>query len=121
LARCQLRCSPPSRLVANLICLAIEGFFTVSGTRRYELFGHGITLATRYESLRKIIPLLAPGRHLLTVQTKVIERLAAPAQAEFSYFDLQSTRVSVRDDSEAAGFYYQIVEPAIPIDTLARA
>ena len=46
----------------NLLCSIgiaegdIEGFFTVSGAKHYELHGKAIVLATRYEALRKSMP-----------------------------------------------------------------
>lgn len=87
----------------------VEGFFTLSGTRHYELFGHGITLATRYETLRKSIPLLDQSSHLMTIQEKVIRELDENYQQPFRYYDLRAAQTEVRDDADATGFYYLVL------------
>ncbi|MDQ3234513.1 MAG: hypothetical protein M3Q07_22140 [Pseudobdellovibrionaceae bacterium] len=89
----------------------IEGFFTLAGIRSYELFGKGIVLATRYESLRKIYRI--PGRgHLICLKSTVYEGLPPRYQKEFSRFDLDQSQQFIRDDEAVHDFYYQRISSA---------
>jgi hypothetical protein len=82
----------------------IQGFFTVSGIRSYELFGDSIVLATRYESLRKQWPSNLPG-HMLTVQSRFYQSLPPRYQSLFTKHTLESDRDVIRNDSLARSFH----------------
>lgn len=87
----------------------IEGFFTVSGIRSYELFGDGIVLATRYESLRKQWPADRPG-HMITMPTRMYESLPLHLQPLFQQCRLSPGSAMIRNDAEADAFYRGIFE-----------
>ncbi|WP_176736840.1 7TMR-DISM family protein [Oligoflexus tunisiensis] len=82
----------------------IQGFFTVSGIRSYELFGHSIVLATRYESLRKQWPAERAG-HMITVQSRLYESLDPRYQKLFKKHKLGPGMGAIRNDAEADAFY----------------
>jgi class 3 adenylate cyclase len=84
----------------------IEGFFTLSGIRSYELFGKGIVLATRYESLRKIYAIPGHG-HLICMKSTVLQALPAHYQTQFTRFALDKSQQFIRDDETVQDFYYQ--------------
>jgi class 3 adenylate cyclase len=88
----------------------IQGFFTVSGIRSYELFGDGIVLATRYESLRKQWPATRAG-HMITMPTRMYESLPSQLRPYFQKQSLGSGSGFIRNDAEADGFYRGIFEP----------
>jgi hypothetical protein len=87
----------------------IEGFFTVSGIRSYELFGDGIVLATRYESLRKQWPAERPG-HIITMPTRMYESLPLHVRPLFLQCRLSPGSGMIRNDAEADAFYRGIFE-----------
>jgi hypothetical protein len=89
---------------------AIQGFFTVSGIRSYELFGDSIVLATRYESLRKQWPAARPG-HMITMPTRMYESLPLQLRPYFQKQTLGPGSGLIRNDAEADGFYRGIFEP----------
>ncbi len=82
----------------------VQGFFTVSGIRSYELFGDGIVLATRCESLRKQWPADRPG-HIITMPTRMYESLPLLYRPLFRQYRLGPGSGAIRNDAEADGFY----------------
>ena len=88
----------------------IEGLFTVSGIRSYELFGDGIVLATRYESLRKQWPGERAG-HMITMPTRMYESLPLRYRVFFQQHRLGPGSVVIRNDAEADAFYRGIFDP----------
>ncbi|HYX38649.1 MAG TPA: hypothetical protein VE954_36560 [Oligoflexus sp.] len=111
-----IRADSPANNTVNCIrrlsgCWTHPGFFTLAGIRSYELFGKGIVLATRYESLRKIYRI--PGRgHLICLKSTVYEGLPPRYQKEFSRFDLDQSQQFIRDDEAVHDFYYQRISSA---------
>jgi class 3 adenylate cyclase len=91
----------------------IEGFFTLSGIRSYELFGKGIVLASRYESLRKIYPIPGQG-HLICLKSSVFQALPFTYQKQFTRFALDKTHQFIRDDEAAQDFYYRRISSSWP-------
>jgi class 3 adenylate cyclase len=89
---------------------SIQGFFTVSGIRSYELFGDSIVLATRYESLRKQWPAPRPG-HMITMPTRMFESLSPRLKPYFQKQSLGPGAALIRNDAEADAFYRGIFEP----------
>ncbi|HET9238040.1 MAG TPA: 7TM diverse intracellular signaling domain-containing protein [Oligoflexus sp.] len=88
---------------------AIQGFFTVSGIRSYELFGDSIVLATRYESLRKQWPASRAG-HMITMPTRMYEGLPPRLKPYFQKQSLGPGSAAIRNDAEADAFYRGIFE-----------
>lgn len=86
----------------------IEGFFTLSGIRSYELFGKGIVLAARYEALRKVYAIPGQG-HLICMKSTVYHALPATYQKLFTRFTLDPSQPFIRDDDAVQDFYYQRV------------
>ncbi len=84
----------------------IEGFFTLSGIRSYDLFGKGIVLATRYEGLRKIYQMPGEG-HLICLRSSIYKVLPAHYQSTFNCYSLENAKRLIRDDDAAQEFYYQ--------------
>lgn len=97
----------------NLLCSvgiatgSIEGFFTLSGTRSYDMFGQAIVLATRYEGIRKKFN-LQKRRHLITVQDRVYSLLSQDLKKQLNCYQLH--RDTIRDDHHAKEFYYTNIE-----------
>jgi class 3 adenylate cyclase len=89
----------------------IEGFFTLSGIRSYELFGKGIVLATRYEGLRKVHPIPGHG-HLICMKSSVYQGLPDHYRKQFARFALDKSQQCIRDDETAQDFYYQRIAGA---------
>jgi class 3 adenylate cyclase len=87
---------------------SIEGFFTLSGIRSYELFGKGIVLAARYEALRKVYAIPGQG-HLICMKSTVYQALPPPYQKNFTRFALDRSQQFIRDDEAVQDFYYQRV------------
>ena len=93
----------------NLLCSIgiakdqIEGFFTVSEPRHYEMFGRGSVLATRYEGVRKNFA-ISKHKHLITLQEGVFDDLDADRAKVFRMYNLH--RDVIRDDLSAKRFYY---------------
>jgi hypothetical protein len=95
----------------------IQGFFTVSGIRSYELFGDSIVLATRYESLRKQWPAERAG-HMITVQSRLYECLEPHHQRFFHKHKLGPGMGAIRNDADADAFYRGIFAPGEAADVL---
>jgi class 3 adenylate cyclase len=87
----------------------IQGFFTVSGIRSYELFGDSIVLATRYEGLRKQWPADRPG-HIITMPTRMYESLPLAFRPLFQQYKLGPGSQQIRNDADADSFYRGVFE-----------
>ncbi len=90
---------------------SIEGFFTLSGIRSYELFGRSIILATRYEALRKQFPIQG-DEHIICLQQSLFQFLDTEQQKSFQCFTLDQKKQRIRDDENADRFYYRTVSAA---------
>ncbi|HYX32963.1 MAG TPA: 7TM diverse intracellular signaling domain-containing protein [Oligoflexus sp.] len=81
----------------------VKTYFSKSGSVKYDMWGRGIILATRYESLRKEIlqklP-LEPG-NMLILQEDVYYSLPAHVRAQFQVHSLDGLGLQVRDHPEA--------------------
>ncbi|MDQ3233071.1 MAG: hypothetical protein M3Q07_14740 [Pseudobdellovibrionaceae bacterium] len=99
---------------------SIQGFFTVSGIRSYELFGDSIVLATRYESLRKQWPPERPG-HVMTLQHRLYECLPPHYQSLFQCHKLKPGAGAIRNDADAEAFYRGIFPSGAAARILANA
>ncbi|HYX38405.1 MAG TPA: 7TM diverse intracellular signaling domain-containing protein, partial [Oligoflexus sp.] len=84
----------------------IEGFYPNTGTKEYDLYGHSITLANRYEGLRKSI-FDTVDFDLLIIQDEVFKNLPVDVQSTFRTFDLVAAKLRVRDDPLAEVVHYR--------------
>ncbi len=85
----------------------IESFFPESGTKHYDLLGHGIVLATRYEAMRKVLYYeLGPASYLI-IQEKVFENLSPLLQEGLERYDLDANNHVIRNDRLATCLYFR--------------
>lgn len=87
----------------------VEAFYPESGAQVYDLFGRGIILAHRYESMRDILFRWLKHRDdIIILHQPVFEQLSPEFQNEFVEVDLSSSDFKVRDDETALRLYYQL-------------
>ncbi len=87
----------------------VEAFYPESGAQVYDLFGRGIILAHRYESMRDIIFLrLRKKDNIIILHKPVFDQLSFTHQSTFVEVDLKSSDIKVRDDEEATQLFYQL-------------
>ncbi len=87
----------------------VEAFFPESGAKVYDLFGKGIILAHRYESMRDLIlPIIKQKASLIILQEQVFRNLSEQYQQQFALFNLAEAGLSVRDDELATTLYYSL-------------
>ena len=88
----------------------VKSYFSKSGRVRDDLWGRGIVLATRYESMRKRIfsSLGRPKDDILVIQETVFDSLPDIVQKNFELLDLKSIGMEVRDDPDAAMLAFRI-------------
>jgi len=81
----------------------VKSYFTKSGSIKYDLWGTGIVLATRYESLRKEImqKLKLTASNLLILQEDVYNSLPTETRQLFQVHSLQELGIQVRDHPDA--------------------
>jgi class 3 adenylate cyclase len=81
----------------------VKSYFSKSGSVKYDMWGNGIILATRYESLRKEImqKLQLPPCHLLILQEDVYYSLPSRLRDLFQVHALETLDIQVRDHAEA--------------------
>lgn len=93
----------------------VRSYFSKSGSIKYDLWGNGIVLATRYESLRKEITQrleLTPS-NLLIIQEDVYHSLPSSMRGEFQVHSLQELGIQVRDHPDATTLVFM----QIPMDS----
>jgi class 3 adenylate cyclase len=86
----------------------VKSYFSKSGSVKYDMWGSGIILATRYESLRKEIMQklqLAPC-HLLILQEDVYYSLPSKLRELFQVHALEELDIQVRDHAEATNLVF---------------
>jgi len=88
----------------------LTGFYPEAGTKEYDIYGHALVLATRYEGMRKILFEAEKGRSVLIIQEVVYQSLDPSHRAGFSLMDLKELGVVVRDDPAATKLYYQFLD-----------
>jgi class 3 adenylate cyclase len=87
----------------------VEAFYPESGAQVYDLFGRGIILAHRYESMRDILFRWLKRRDdIIILHQPVFDQLSADYRREFVEVDLTASDFKVRDDEEATRLYYQL-------------
>jgi class 3 adenylate cyclase len=92
----------------------VRSYFSKSGSIKYDLWGSGIVLATRYESLRKEITqkLKLTPSNLLIIQEDVYHSLPSPMRKGFQVHSLQELGIQVRDHPDATTLVFM----QIPMD-----
>jgi class 3 adenylate cyclase len=88
---------------------SISGFYPDSGTKEYDLHGPAITLATRYESMRKQIFNNGSTASIVILQEHVYESLNSDSRSKFEVYDLEEGGTVVRDDPAAQRLYYKVM------------
>ncbi len=87
---------------------AIEAFFPESTPIEYDLYGHGIVMAKRYEQMRKILfEKFQIQGNVIIIQELVYEKLSEEIQNYFEEFVLDEFDVKVRDDPSAKKLFYK--------------
>ena len=90
---------------------SVEGSFSLAGTVRYDMFGRGIVLATRYESIRKLVAVDDDRSHLIFVQDRVAEEFSQSHRDLFETLDLKQKSITIRDDPDAKHLYFRRFHP----------
>ncbi len=93
----------------------VSGYFPATGTKSYDLFGKGIILATRYESMRKSFDKVKAlngqtDESMIIVQEKVYASLPADERAKFIGVDLAAEKLVVRDDPQARKIFVRLLK-----------
>lgn len=92
----------------------LEGYFPTSGTKQYDLRGRALILATRYESLRKVIQdEILPGHSVIILSEAVFANLPVSYKGKFQEVDLASKDIVVRDDPSAKKVYIQCISSVV--------
>ncbi len=97
----------------------VRSYFSKSGSIKYDLWGTGIVLATRYESIRKelVQKLKLNPSNLLIIQEDVYHSLPSDIRKEFQVHALQDLGIMVRDHPEATMLVFkQIYNPSTSVD-----
>jgi hypothetical protein len=98
----------------------VEGYYPKVGTIEYDVYGRGIILANRYESLRRqLFPQGVPG-HIVTLSAAVYNGLPNELRSLFLEVDTQHAHLAVRDDLGATKLYYRLFKPEELRDELQR-
>jgi class 3 adenylate cyclase len=87
----------------------VTGFYPDSGTKEYDLYGPAITLATRYENMRKMLFDKESERSLIIIQEIVYRSLDPSHREDFQSIRLKERGILVRDDPAAELLYFRIL------------
>ncbi len=92
----------------------VEAYYPESGAQVYDLFGKGIILAHRYESMRDVLfRWLGRKDSIIVLQQEVFNQLSPESQLTLSKVDLSRVDFKVRDDEGATVLYYHFSK-AVP-------
>jgi len=88
----------------------VEGFFPRAGQKQYDLRGHPLTLATRYESMRNPVY----RRHgqqgsVIFIHDAVYQRLSLDERQNFLHWETTHPGQQIRDDGEARQAWFKFV------------
>ena len=89
----------------------VEGYYPKTGTVEYDVYGRAVILSSRYESARKHLFPRGLHGHIITLQSKVFDRLERTERKGFVLVDLKNYGYVVRDDREAERLYYKVFDP----------
>ena len=98
---------------------SISGFYPSGGTRSYDLYGRSIILATRYETMRKVMFPSGMTGSVLIAQERVFYSLSAAERSKFTKYSLRDNHATVRDDSAAEALFYLVVGNSAPADLVS--
>lgn len=83
----------------------VAGFYPASGVREYDLYGEAIVLASRYESMRRVMFPQA-NNSVIIVQNSVMKEVDLKTQEKFQKVQLdQNSKLRIRDDPNADSLY----------------
>ncbi|MFW7379819.1 MAG: 7TM diverse intracellular signaling domain-containing protein [Oligoflexus sp.] len=83
----------------------VSGFYPASGVREYDLYGEAIVLASRYESLRRVM-FPEADESIIIAQVSVMQDLERSMTEKFARLSLSNTKVlRIRDDPFADAVY----------------
>ncbi|NRA68081.1 MAG: hypothetical protein HRU19_26600 [Pseudobacteriovorax sp.] len=85
----------------------VEGYFSKAQVVRYDLFGRGIVLATRYESARRLLFQNIGECTVVILQDEVFHSLPEDVKGLYKSFSLSKPQQQIRDDPGATVFYYR--------------
>ncbi|SMF51991.1 7TM diverse intracellular signaling domain-containing protein [Pseudobacteriovorax antillogorgiicola] len=84
----------------------LRGYYPEAGPIEYDIFGRGIVLAARYESIRKALRnKLQIDGSLIIVQEAVYQALSYQNRKLFRAIMLEQYEISIRDDADAKMMY----------------
>ena len=109
-------CQSPIHCSIGLASGYVKGYFSKSGSIRYDLWGESLIHATRYEALRKTLFArnILEKSSIVTLQYKLYEDLDPSVRSTFQTLDLKEYGLYIRDDAEAeyvAVRQWDIVKP----------
>jgi class 3 adenylate cyclase len=92
----------------------VKSYFSKSGSVKYDMWGRGIILATRYESLRKEITqkLQLEACNMLILQEDVYYSLPSAIRELFQVYSLEKLGLQVRDHPEATTLVFMQIPVA---------
>ena len=89
----------------------IEGFFTKTRKKYYDVFGSAMNLSDRYQSYRKVV-LDKPESNMIFISERVYKRLSDSWKNRFEAIEVVEGK-KVRDDPKAK-FVYLYKMPVLP-------
>ena len=92
----------------------LTGKFTQSVSQKYQVYGKAITLATRYEELRKLPCKRAEpaNSHVIILQDSIYKMVSPSYRERFSYWDIPETGYRIRDEAGHRGAYVAYISSA---------
>jgi class 3 adenylate cyclase len=99
----QLDAPTPLHCCIGVAMGQVKSYFSQSGSVKYDMWGRGIILATRYESLRKeiMLKLELDSANMLILQEDVYYSLPSDLRKAFQVHALADLGIQVRDHPEA--------------------
>ncbi len=105
----KIQAAVPMHCAVGIARGPVEAYYPEGGAQVYDLFGRGIILATRYESLRDLIfPELNVKDSIVILQKDVYDQLSPAMRVNFVELPLDGKRIYVRDDEAATLVYYRL-------------
>lgn len=96
----------PIHCCISVVMGMISGFYPEAGTKTYDMYGRGIILATRYESMRKTVFSGGMTGSAIILQSRVFLSLDDQQRQKFTRFSLRDHKIQVRDDAAAEDLFY---------------
>jgi class 3 adenylate cyclase len=95
----------------------VRSYFSQSGSVKYDMWGRGIILATRYESLRKeiMLKLELESANMLILQEEVYYSLPSDLRKRFQVHNLADLGLQVRDHPEAKTLVFMQIPASLQV------